>query len=213
MISEMILPFENQKKGNASAPLLSDERAQLVQPYGGKWYHAAKQGRLFMGNDAAAGQVLPIYSATAAKFVLWNPANSGVNLVLVRFTATYVDTTCAATGFTIGIMKNAGSALATGGVSAFTETSPERAPFGGPAGGNRVRFSLSATVIAPTVLYQMGENQLVLTATDATTAHFVFRHDFDGELVIAPNSLISFGGNIAQLGKWASGVMWVEESV
>jgi hypothetical protein len=210
---DISMSYANQRKGDKVGPLLSDERAQLVQPYGGKWYHAAKQGRLFMGSEAAAGVVLPIYSATAAKFVLWNPANSGVNLVLVRFTATYIDTTCAATGFTIGIGKNAGSSLATGGVSAFTETVPERAPFGSSTGGNQVRFSLAATIIAPTVLYQMGENQLVLTATDATTAHFVFRHDFDGEMVIAPNNLISIGGNIAQLGKWSSSMMWVEEPV
>jgi hypothetical protein len=184
-----------------------------MQPYGGKWYHAAKQGRLFMASEAAAGVVLPIYSATAAKFVLWNPAGSGVNLVLVRFTSTYVDTTGAAGGYAIGIMKNAGSALATGGVSAFTETVPERAPFGGSTGGNKVRFAAAATIIAPTLLYQLGHNQLVLTATDATTAAFAFQKDFDGELVIAPNNLISFGGNIATLSKWASSVMWCEEPV
>ena len=207
------LPFKNSTKGTPAAPVITDERAQTVQQTNGQWYQAAREGRLFIGNDAAAGQVLPIYSATAAKFVLWNPAGSGVNLNLVRFAANYVDTTGAATGFTIGIMKNAGSALATGGVSVFTDAVPERAPYGGQTGGNKVRFALTATIIAPTILYQMGENQLVLTATDATTAHFVFRHDFNGEMVIAPNNLISFGGNIAQLGKWASSVMWTEEPI
>lgn len=195
--------------------IAADGRSLLTQPSFGRYYHAAKEGRFFIGNDAAAGQVLPIYSATAAKFVLWNQAGSGVNGVLAKFTSTYVDTTCAATGFTIGIMKNAGSAIATGGVSVFTEATTERAPFGKyPAGGgNVIRFALTATIIAPTVLYQMGENQLVLTATDATTAHFKFIHEFDGDMIIAPNTLISFGGNIAQLGKWASSISWVEEPV
>ena len=212
-MATMELDYANSGKGGRASPVMSDERAVTVQPYGGKWYKAAKEGRLFIGNDAAAGQVLPIYSATAAKFVLWNPAGSGVNLNLVRFTSSYVDTTCAATGFTIGIMKSAGSALATGGVSVFTEATPERAPYGGVTGGNKVRFALTATIIAPTVLYQMGHNQLVLTATDATTAGMEFRLDFDGELLIAPNNLISFGGNIAQLGKWASSVVWTEDPV
>lgn len=206
------LQYSNTQRGGLASPLMSDDRAALVSPYGGKWAEAAKRGRLFIGNDAAAGQVLPIYSATAAKFVLWNPANSGVNLNLVRFTASYVDTTGAATGFAIGIMKNAGSALATGGVSVFTEASAERAPFGG-TGGNKVRFALTATIIAPTLLYQMGQNQLVLTATDTANTQWGFRVDFDGEMLIAPNNLISFGGNIAQLSKWASSVVWTEEPV
>src|SRR4051812_41287057 len=100
------MPFENQRKGGPAAPLLSDERAQLVQPYGGKWYHAAKQGRIFTGNDAAAGQVLPIYSATAQKFGIWNPPGSGVNGVLVNLRGTFVSTTGAAGGYALGLLRN-----------------------------------------------------------------------------------------------------------
>lgn len=206
-------PYVNSGKGAAASPLLSDRRSLMVQLEGGKWSQAVREGRLFMAGEAAAGVVLPIYSATAAKFVLWNPAGSGVNLNVVRFTATYVDTTGAAGGYAIGIMKNAGSTLCTGGVSAFTETVPDRAPFGGSTGGNKVRFSAAATIIAPTLLYQLGQNQLVTTAADATTVPWTFQKDFDGELQIAPNNLIAFGGNIATLSKWASTVIWTEDPV
>ncbi len=183
-----LLPFASNAKSGPSEPFLSDERALTVQPYGGRWYHASKQGRVFTGNAGVAGSVLPIFSNTAQVFGIWNPAGSGVNAVLINLAATYVDTTGAAGGFCLAIMKNAGSALATGGISAFTETAPERG-LCGTTGGNKVRFTASAaTVIAPTLLRQLGINTLVLTAADATNPTFSFNKDFDGDLVVAPNA-------------------------
>ncbi len=207
------LQYANTSKGGSASPMMSDERAALGLPVGGKWSYAARMGRLFLANEGAGGQVLPIFSNTAQKFALWNPAGSGVNLNLVKLTSTYVATTGAAGGFCIGIMKNAGAALATGGVSVFTETQPERAPYGGPVGGGKVRFALTATVIAPTILCQIGMNQLVLTAADATNPQWSFEKNFDGEMVIAPNNLIVLAGNIATLVTMASSLWYTEDPI
>lgn len=208
---DLKLPFFNSRKGAPASPYMSDEQAMLVQPYGGKWYQAAKQGRLFTGNAAAAGAVLPIFSNTAQVFGLWNPAGSGVVGVLVNIAGTYVDTTGAAGGFVLGIMKNAGSALATGGISAFTEGTPENSL--GLLGGNKIRFTPSAaTVIAPTIWKHLGINQLVLTAATTGATTFLFNKDFDGETLIYPNSAVFLAGNIATLSKWAGGVSWAEEA-
>lgn len=207
-------PFANPFRGSPAPPLLSDERGLLTQSVGGKWYHAAKQGRVFTGNMAATGIVLPIFSATAQVFGLWNPAGSGVNGVLVGLRGTYVDTTGAAGGYCLAVNKNIGGSLATGGISAFTDGTPERGMIGSGVGGNRIRFTPSAaTTIAPTVARQLGVNQLVITATDATNGFFAFKEDFDGDLVLPPNTAIWVAGNIATLAKLAVSITWAEENV
>lgn len=208
------LPFFNANKGAEAKPMLSDERALLTQSYGGKWYNAAKQGRVFTGNAAAAGSVLPIFSNTAQVFGIWNPANSGVNAVFINLAATYVSTTGAAGGFVLGVMKDAGSSKATGGISAFTEGTPERGLIGGQRGGNRVLFTPSAaTVIAPTILRHLGINQLVLTAADTANTTFGYYRDFDGDLVVGPNHAVFLAGNIATLSIWAASLTWAEEPI
>lgn len=208
---QLTLPFWNSRKSGTQSPFLSDEGALLGQQYGGKWYHAAKQGKLFWGNMAATGVVLPIFSATAQIFGVWNPAGSGVNGVLVNLAATYVDTTGASGGYCLAIMKNAGASLATGGISVFTEATPENSL--GSNGGNKIRFTATAaTVIAPTVWKQLGINQLVITAATTGATTFSFEKDFDGELVVYPNTAVFLCGNIATLSKWAASLAWVEEA-
>jgi hypothetical protein len=201
------------KSGDAEARL-SDDGALLVQQYSGRWYQAAKQGRVFTGNAAAAGVVLPIYTATAQVFGLWNPAGSNVNGIIANVSATYVDTTGAAGGYCIAVNKNIGGQLATGGISAFTEGTPERGLVGQTmgAGGNRIRFTPSAaTTIAPTLLRQLGFNQLVLTAAEDEQVLFQFYREFDGDLVIGPGTAVWLCGNIATASKWAPSITWVEE--
>ncbi len=210
------LPFFNSQKGGDASPVMSDDRALLVQQHSGKWYQAAKQGKVFTGNADAAGLVLPIFSATAQVFGIWNPAGSQVNGILLGVSATYVSTTGAAGGFVLAVNKNIGGATATGSLSAFTEGTPERGLVGqtNGSGGNRIRFTPSAaTTVAPTILRHLGWNQLVLTAADTANTTFQFHRDFDGEIVIGPGTAIWLAGNIATLSRWAPSITWAEEPV
>ena len=208
-----LLPYFNGSKAEAK-PVLSDDRALLTQPHGGKWAHLAKQGRVFTGNSAAAGSVLPIFSNTAQVFGLWNKASSGVNCVLINVASSYVSTTGAAGGYVLGVMKDAGSGLATGAISAFTAGTPERGLVGSGLGGNKVAFTPSAaTVVAPTILRHLGIGQLVITAADATNTTFAFNKDFDGDLIIAPGNAVFLAGNIATLTIWAASITWAEVDV
>lgn len=207
-------PFWNRAKGADTAPLLSDDNGLLMQPVGGKWMQASKHGKLYTGNMAATGIVLPLFSATAQVFGLWNPSDSGVNGWLVGVRATYVDTTGASGGYCLAVNKKIGASLATGGISAFTEGTPECGLIGSKLGGNRIRFTPSAaTTIAPTVARQLGINQLVITATDATNMFSAFKEDFDGEFGIPPGTAVWLAGNIATLAKLACSISWVEEPV
>lgn len=181
------------------------------------WYGLAKQGKVFTGNIAAAGVVLPIYSNNTQQCGLWNPAGTGVDLIVRRISLTYVDTTGAAGGYVISQLTGLGSAVATGtNITAFTET----AAVSGYAGGGYssvAKFGQGSTLTivgsAATILRNLGLNQLVTTATDATTVPWKTDFDFDqGDLVVTPGQAIFVAGNIATLTKWTGSITWAEVS-
>ena len=180
------------------------------------WYGLAKQGRIFTGNIAAAGVVLPIYSNTTQQCGLWNPLGSTVDLILRRIALTYVDTTGAAGGFCLCYLANAPAAIGTGlAITAFTETTA--VPGYGSLGYNlasSAKFGQGATltVTAPSVWRQLGLNQLVTTATTATDVQWTAYFEFDGDAVVAPGTAIFIAGNIATLSKFTGSITWAEVS-
>ncbi len=188
-----------------------------IDNFRGKWYGASRAGKLFVGSAAASGIVLPIYSATAQVFGFWNPPQSGVNLVMVSLRMTYVDTTGAAGGYVWGLLRNVSAAAGTAApISAFTPTVPERGMMGGATGGNKVSFTGSACTVTTGLMVaarQIGLNQLVTTAADATTVPWTAREDYDGDLILAPGNGLFLAGNIATLTKWVPSATWIEEPV
>ena len=206
------LPFRSPFKG-MGAPMLSETMALLMQQLHDKHYQAAKEGRLFIGSAAAAGAVLPIFSATAQKFGIWNPAGSGVNANVLGINMTYVDTTGAAGGYVLAVNRNAGSALATGGISAFTAGTPDNA-LSGKTGGNKVRFApAAATTLAPAIWRHLGLSQNAFTAASTDKMAETVGVKFDGDCIVEPNTAVWLAGNIATLAKWASTIAWIEEPI
>lgn len=210
------LPFINTRRagqGGVAEAKLADDQGIAFTQLGGRFRQAAREGRIFTLNDAAAGQVLPIFSATAQVFGIWNPADSGVNLFPLNYRGTYVSTTAAAGGFVVAVNKGIGSGLATGAISAFAETAPEKGIIatGGPA--NRCRGTLAATTIAPTIARSMGINQQVVTAADATGAMWNMKEDWDGDFGFGPGTALWIAGNIATLIRIAGSLTWMEEPV
>ena len=198
-------------------PQVNKEGAQLTSSlHGGRWYEAAREGRVFSGTAAAAGYVIPIFSNTAQKFGIWNPKGSGINVVPISLTFGYVSTTGAAGGFVLGVVQNAPAQLATGAtITAFTEGTLNTDIFNGLVGkaiGPTAKFTPSAaTVTAPVILRQLGLNQLVITAADATNTQWLARCDFDGDLIIPPGNAVFVAGNIATLITMTNTLVWAEE--
>lgn len=177
---------------------------------------AGLQGRTFVGNAAAAGFVLPIFSNTAQKFGLWNPQGNSKVAKIKRISWSYVSTTGAAGGFVLGHVVNAGAAVATGGnVSAFTDGVLNTTIFNGRIGdqiGPTCRFTPSAaTVTAPVIGRHLGINQLVITAADATNTQWDVNYEPKGDLWLPPNNAIFLAGNIATLITAAPTIIWEEQ--
>lgn len=207
------LPFFSRRKGAATRPSLSNEQGVLVQQTAGSMWHAARQGKLFTSNMAAAGAVLPIFSGTTQQFGLFNPLGSGVVCNIHEIAMTYVDTTGAAGGYVLALVKNAGGGIATGGnlTSATVLSVWDALSNGNSSGANKAYGITAFGCTAPVIYRHLGQNQLVTTAADATTVPWTTRHTFNGDVGVKPGTVLALAGNIATLSKWACSITWSEE--
>jgi hypothetical protein len=208
------LPAESVSDGESKI-ILGKSRELITSGIYGKYYNAAKAGRMFAGNQAAAGAVIPIYSNTTQQCGLFNPLGSGVDIIPVRLNVAYVSETGAAGGLCLGYIKNCGGSIATGspGITAATETIPINLRFGsGPA--SKVKFlSSGITTAAPAVLMELDINQTVLTAATTSSPQWKAGYDFDGYPVVEPGTSIFVAGNIAVLIKVVCTLIWIEVPV
>jgi hypothetical protein len=206
MISEV-----RQDNGTLVDLAAGKSRQALVSQLHGKHYTKTKAGNLFVGNTAVAGAVVPIYSNTTQQYGVFNPLGSGVDIVPVQLNMAYIDTTGAAGAFCLGYVKNCGAGIATGspGITAATTVAPINLRLDGPV-SKAVFMSAAVTTAAPSLLFDLGINQLVTTATDATNAFFQGKYEFDGTLVVPQGTAIFFAGHIAVLIKLAFSLIWEE---
>lgn len=171
----------------------------FVSEIHGKYYTQARNGNLFIGSTASAGVVLPAFSATAAVFVLWNPAGSGVNLVPVRLKIGWVSGPGAPGNFAWGFATNLGSQVATGApITAATLVAAVNAKLG--LGNKSVANFAPGTLTfasGPAFLETVGLSQLTTTAATTSAPFFTGYEDYDGSLIVPPGSAISLGGNVA----------------
>lgn len=176
------------------------------------YYNLVKQGRIFHGNIAAAGVVLPIYSNTTQQVGLWNPVGSGIDVILLKIALTYVSTTGAAGGYVLAQLTNAPAAVGTGlAITAFTETAAVPAYNGG--GYSAIaKFGQGATitVTAPTVKRHLSVNQNAFTAAGTGQMAFENSINFHGEEVLTPGTAVFVAGNIATLATWSGSLTWAE---
>jgi hypothetical protein len=176
----------------------------------GKYYDQAKLGRVFIGSTTNAGVAVPVYNATAQTFGLWNPAGSGVNLVLGKLSvavATLGTNIVSALG--LSYLLNVGAAIGAAGapITAFTATAPFNAILG-QGDAPKGRFTLSATTIAPAFLMSLPMAQNV--STTAPNAEQAYSFDFDGMLIIPPNVYIGLGGSAAPGSTYQASLSWAE---
>jgi hypothetical protein len=176
--------------------------------------------KTFIGSTTYAGVAIPAYNATAQVFGLWNPEGSGVNIILLKLTlgiATAGTEAVAALG--LSALYNTGGAIATGApISAFTQTSSLPGLIGdgaGQAAPSKGRFTLSATITAPTFVYgiALAETAGSATTTAAPLAVQWAEHDFDGIVGVAPGTYIGLGGSVAPGSTYQGSLSWLEVPV
>lgn len=173
-----------------------------------------RNGQMLMGLSTTPLAV-PVTSTTAPKFILWNPAGSGKNLVLVRYTAGWTGTTEAPGNILLSWTAATGSAVATGAaISAFTDGVKTNALLGGGATTGIARFGIAATLgAAGTAFYGMGLNHLTTTGAAITQTGWMYEHIFYDTIHIAPGNSVHTVASTATATLYNETILWYEEAV
>ena len=169
-------------------------------------------GNVFIGSTLAAGVAVPAYNATAQTFGMWNPAGSGKNAILVKLNLGVATLgTAAVASLGLSYIPNAGSAIgATGApITAFAATAPVNGLVS-KGNNNSALFTLAATTIAPTFFYDLALSQ---SATGAAAGMVWMEHDFDGCVIVPPNTYIGLGGSAAPGQTMQASLVWFEMSI
>lgn len=159
----------------------------IVTELHGKYYEQSYRGNVFVATQTA-GVILSTVAGTAASFSLYNPANSGKYLSLIRWDT--VLTVAAGTpvigAYMLAVNTNPIAAAVTG-----TAVVPTPGIVGGTA--NAVGRPLtSATLPANPTLYRAFVNHLTGAITTLPNMPGFFL-EFDGTCLIAPGCAISIG--------------------
>lgn len=181
----------------------------------GRHYHQNYRGKVYHATTAAAGVVIGLNTTTTPVAVLWNPAGSGVNLVLIAAYYGYVSTTGAAANMGYAFQTNCGATPATGApVLTFTNVAPNSGNIGGSLSGVSLAKWAPATctiTAASTYLGTNGISQLVTTATTTSLATFTAMDVFDGTVILGPGAIFHpISANAAQLSVWDFRLVWAE---
>lgn len=173
----------------------------------------ALAGNAFIGATAVAGVAIPISTATSQTFGLWNPAGSGVNVVLNKLTlGVAADGTNAFAGIGLLALLNAGSQIGTGApVVSLTQVSPVNCKVGAGA-ASKVRFAPAAIAVttAPAFLYGLGFSSFAGDIATTALAPVQLIHDFNGGVVVPQGVAIFLGGNAAPGLTTQISLTWVE---
>ena len=166
----------------------------MVDTLFGKYAELTRRGLVYIAHAPAV--VIPIFSATAQKCVLWNKSSGGTKVVPLCVAFGQVGTPTVPSHLGAALIQGAGTTLGTP-ISAFTET----VPFNSKTwitGAGVCRFSVAATVVAPTIVYGFGLSQIgVLAAASATTPWTNLFYDFNGTIEIQPGNAMCICETIA----------------
>lgn len=194
----------------------TQDGAAVVQQMHGKYYEAALRGNLFMAYTAIAGVALPVAAATLnSKFTLHNPASSGKNIELISFSMGIDSATTVVNGIGMAIQRNLGT---TSGIpTSTTSLVSSRLGVSGTAQGvaysqatltNVAIPGVTAATAVPIPLYP-------LFSFGAVTAPVIEEctHNFDGRVILEPDSLGAFCTTVAPATAAFCAVIWAEYPV
>ncbi len=208
------VPSTTSNADGTPVAMLGGKQAEgIVAELHGKYYTQAYRGNSYIGSTAGTGVVPPIYTTTAQTFGIWNPAGNTKNAVLQTLDAGIVTAgTVVVSSFCLGQSLNAGSALATGGISAFTAATPQGGNIG-ISGGNSVRFTGSAaTTLAATFLMALNYGFYSTAVTAASPAQSL-HYDFEGGVIVPPNAAVWVSNNVASSFTYNITLRWEEAPV
>lgn len=172
----------------------------LASELHGRYYEQTYRGNMF--SISTQGTNVTTTAALATTFTglaISNPASTGVNLVLNKFTATQFAVGVAAT---VGIMGGAGVLTAS--------LTPQSRVIGGGQVSKAIA-SASATISTPVLIVAVGSVGSLATTGYGATNGIVF--DAEGSIIVPPGSFIASYTSTAQTSAWQFSFAWEEVPV
>ena len=192
-------PSNTSAADTTNLPLLQGKAGEgVVTELHGKWYTAAYRGRVFWGSALIAGVTIPVNTATAATFTLYNPVTSGVNVELISLD---IGWPAAATTVVATILGSVSAQVPSG---TLTEGGYKGPAVVGSASTPAAKLYTVATIVAITSHIPL--IQVTSTADAEVSSHY----DFDGKLILAPGSLITLTSSPVQTGVAIPTFFWAE---
>jgi hypothetical protein len=200
-------PTKNRQIDGAGLNAMGGTAGQgLVAEIRGKYFEVAKRGALFIGGTLIAGVALPVNAATlASKFTLWNPAGSGVDVELGEFTAALTTGTEVVGGICVGLQTKVSS---SGGAPGTLTALPVLSSYVTGGGNNKAALYSAATLTNAAVLpvYPLG---MSFNSTSGAL-NGLGSYNFDGKVVLPPDTIATFVTNIAAEALLTCGLTWSE---
>lgn len=213
VIQGAVNPLSTVSSGAGSNPPVAQGKQNdlFVSQAHGRLYTQAVNGNVFIGSTLVAGTIIPISTATAATFVLYNPLGSGVNLELVSYTLGISVVTVIASPVGLGFSSSVGGAVAV--PTSVTTTTVRNGLLGAGKAAQGLIYTV-ATVVATTYFKTLFN----FTATNATAGNALgpasYTYNFDGALVLSPGTLIQTCGLVApSTSASTQDFVWIETPV
>jgi hypothetical protein len=174
----------------------------------GLYYEPVSRGTVYHASMQAGAALGTALTATAVTLTLYNPLNSGVNLVLLEV-GVNITTYLAAAGTSVYAL--AGNVLTTAAAPATTTAATVRSCLLGGSAGRGVAYTAATLPSVPVVLKTVGSLHLV-GGTPVSESSFSLIDYTDGKIVLQPNTAVTLQG----IGTASSGIVhmiWEEVAV
>lgn len=201
--------------GSTPGQLGGKQGEAIVSTLHGKYYAQTVRGNVFYASNAGAGAVFSIYSnASFTGLLLWNPMGSGRNLSLIRANVGITgQASTAASGWGYVWLVNAGANIGTAyPLSGFTAITATRGTGICGLGGQGMSVARAGSAATLTTAFTWGRAATFGTSTGAITTEFgeYLTEDFDGTMIVPPNTVWALTSNILS-GITAVGTVFWEE--
>lgn len=216
MFNEVLVGTQNNADGNVVKARSGRNGEQIVSGLHGDFYESSRRGQVYFASTVIAGVVIPVAAATLdSKFTLHNTAASGVNVELISIFLMAVNATTVAGVHSLMVQRN----LASSGGIPTTVTTPciaLSAGLGSVSNGVTVNAQSTLTnaqipgvATAPYIgCWALGGYGAV-----TSTGMADLTYNFNGKLVLAPDSLVALVQNRANTVASFCHVVWAEYPV
>ena len=177
-------------KGDTGEGSIARTGEEVVSQNHAPLFEAADRGNVYSGVTAVTGVAPGTAIGTTAAFALFNPLNSGVELIVLKASMSYLSGTLGI-GFVNWIYHTA--AVQAGAAVTGTAISVVRG--NGKSGVGQGKPFTTATVVAGVLARQFGNLPPVLASTVLTP--WRLDDDVDGALIIQPGGAVSLQATAA----------------